>query len=470
MRKIFSSVVMTNLRKIHEQTIVKRLEKERHVSQLTRDLKEHQRLSMDIPRIITENLGLTNERIQKTHERIVSNAVSPQVDSCTVESIPPGMQYSDSSECVSVENQPGEPISTTRDLVRLRLLRENEELRQLQNKLENVKTQRARLQQIAESHARLEANKKLEAELDRLILLKDNQDLQSELDRAAQLARAREEAKHIQKEQMIAREHREKEEQDLLIQERIEMLQKIQHDECIIAGAEAERDKRTRAMRSELMAFMDQRRIDLSNRQSAEEQENEKNREYMQLLVEREMEQQRIRKEQESEKQKLWGKIADQVSRKNAAKVDMESLVNDLYFEQSDMRARHRALAEAASRRDNQLELLEQYKHQQEEKVRSRAKEKFEEDIVRKQLITEFHKRSEEDNLSKQKNREKMSAFHRELDSIIVEKRRMFDFAKAQEVEECIRSAESFKLQNLIIEEEKERILAEYATVFNQIT
>jgi hypothetical protein len=351
-----------------------------------------------------------------------------------------------------------------------RVLNENEEIRQLRNKLENVRTQRDRISQVCDLKLRLDESRKLEAAYDQLILDKEREEIAADKERSKMMAIEREEARRTQQEQIrLKRAHEEKLKNEA-VGDRKNLINRIEQENIIAARQEADRELKVKTIRAELLEFMSQRRKSLADAKLHEKLENEKNREYMESVVRREEERLRVRREQEAEKQRIWQKVANEVSQKSAKEVDMESLINDLHFEQADEAIRQRMIDDATARKNHQLELLYQYQKQLSEKHTRSMESKFEEEKIRKELLAEFHERAQYDITSKQKRKEKMLAFQRDLDSLIESKRQMFAAAQAQELEAGKRTIESSNLELQIIEEEKQRILAEYSAVLAQLT
>jgi hypothetical protein len=355
-------------------------------------------------------------------------------------------------------------------MMRKRILNENEEIRELQRKLENIRTQKDRVLQINEMKIRLEESKKMEAKLDRMVLEKDQQDLLQDMKRSMESAKERQRALRTQQEQIELKRQTELNRRIENDKDRDDMMKRIEQETSAALAQQSEREAKIKSMREELLDFMNERRGAIVEAKKQERLENEKNRDYLSSLARREEEQIKLKKNQEADKQRIWANIANEVSRKNAEKLDMESLMNDMYFEQEECKIKQRAIAEATARKDHQLELLEQYRTQQSEKNRFHAAAKFEEAKVRKELIADFHERAQHDLLSNQKRKERMLAFHRELDLLIESKRNLFEAAQVREIEANQQNGESLKIQNELIEEEKQRIMSEYTAILEHFT
>jgi len=346
--------------------------------------------------------------------------------------------------------------------IRRRVCAESDELKELRSKLRFAIIERERAAQVLEKQHRMHMSDIKEAEFEGVLAEEAQKlyDRDKERDRDAHAKRM--EVRKMQLDQIAERDRN----KEISMKEYENEKKEIdQATELIRAKALAERDRKQaeeRRIRQHLLQFMEEQTRLKQEKLELERAEERRALEHIKALEERQRKTQEQKAIRDQERARAFFRVATQLSNDREAQERAEQLRNDLYLEELTLKTRDQEQQKRVSQMNERLQMLACYEQQLAEKSERIRNVQFEEEKERERLIAEFERTENLEMLNNQKRREKISAFHKELNNIIAHKRDQFEREKAAEEERSRRDSESQQVRANIIEEERERIINEY--------
>jgi hypothetical protein len=151
------------------------------------------------------------------------------------------------------------------------------------------------------------------------------------------------------------------------------------------------------------------------------------------------------------------------MANKEKAKEELENLRIELYQEEQEEAARLRDQDILQKRIRKRLELLDAYHQQIENKKLLLKKAKEEEDVFREKLTQKFAEDERLEQMTQQKRRLKKLEHKQAIEALIDERRKRLHQDEVEHKKELERQQELDKYRQLVIEQERQRLLREHA-------
>lgn len=346
--------------------------------------------------------------------------------------------------------------------IRRRVCAESDELKQLRNKLRFAILERERAAQVLEKQHRMHMSDIKEAEFEGALAEEAQKLYERDRERVRDVHARRMEVRKMQLDQIAERDRNKEISMKEYEHEKKEIDQTI---ELIRAEELAQREHKqaeARRIREHLLQFMEEQMRLKQEKLEFDRAEERRAFEHLKALEERQRKTQEQKAIRDHERARAFICVATQLSNDREAEARAEQLRNDLYLEELALKTRDQEEQKRVSQMNERLQMLACYEQQLAEKSERIRNVKFEEEKERERLIAEFERTENLELLNNQKRREKIVAFHKELNNIIARKRDQFEREQAAEAERSRRDSESVQVRAAIIEEERNRIINEY--------
>ncbi|KAH0795064.1 meiosis-specific nuclear structural protein 1 [Histomonas meleagridis] len=343
-------------------------------------------------------------------------------------------------------------------------IRENSaEIRELQSKLELAVINQILDNQIKERRMWKE-EQRLEAAMERQRINKINQEEEA---REAEIRKAK--AEKLRNDQIFVQQQlQEKRNRKKLLYE-IER----EHDKKLIEEAEKrereeyirqrqEKLERMQRTKHEIDQFLKQRAALKAAEKALEEEEDRKIYEYIQDVDERLQRAQEQSKLREIARNIVAEEIGRNIRRQEKEREEYEQLIIDLEYEKELERLKQKEIEESEKIRRQHEEIRQYMKEHEEEKQRKLMLSKQEEEKARKEMIEENERFKRLEQLEQEKNAIKISRYRRELEAHILQRRKMLQQAKEEELNVLRLQKEREERRKQLIEEERRNLVVEY--------
>jgi hypothetical protein len=208
-------------------------------------------------------------------------------------------------------------------------------------------------------------------------------------------------------------------------------------------------------------------KIEQAERQEAQEQaeieENNRIAAFARDKERREEQQANEKYEAEQEKERVLRAMIGEQEAKNKAAEELAQLRNDLHAEEHESEARRKEEAQMRKRAEDKEEMKRAYINQMELQEAKKEAFKQEEEKVRETLLQKFAEDDRIEQMNDQRKRMKIEAHKREAQRLIELRRESFEAAREEEREFHRRAREDEKDRQVIVEEERQRLLKEHA-------
>jgi len=346
---------------------------------------------------------------------------------------------------------------------RKRICESSEELRSLKEKLHAAQVTKQRSMQIVEKQKRFVE----ERQRDELMAVAMEEDRLKQLEMQAIVEMEKEgqrtKARDIQHQQIRDKEALRIEALQEFEKERAmveEVVQKIREEDDEQEAMRAERKAETRQHLQDFMVQQAEWRRE-QDRRAAEE--NEKIEDYARMKRAREAALEEEKQRLEEEKKRILNAMIGEQEAKSKQQEELDYLRNELYQEEYEAQIRQREKEAEMKRIADRAEMLRAYEHQMALKEEKMRIEREEEERIRQQLLAKFAEDDRIEQMNQQRRRMKVQDHKREVERLIDMRRAMYDEerSKEREIEEALSEGE--KKRAVIIEEERQRLLKEYA-------
>lgn len=339
----------------------------------------------------------------------------------------------------------------------------SEELRALKERLHMAKVNKERAQQLLEIEVRKEKDR-LTEHLQAEHMMNENLE-QSELEHKLNIEKnkQRERVKVINQQQIAMKEGQRDEARQEYLKERTqveELVARIAEEDETEAKARADKREETQAM---LRKFMVEQKENQMKLEREEREENERIEEYARSKREREEQLAREKEEQEKEKARIFNAMMGQMEAKSKEKEELELLRNDLHSEELEAESRRREELKMRKQLEDKEEMKNAYLFQMKAKEEKALRARAEEDGIREELMKKFAEDDRLEQLNEHKRRMKVEQHKREAERLVELRREMYELARQQErdAQEALKQNEGQR--QVIIEEERRRLLTEHA-------
>lgn len=346
---------------------------------------------------------------------------------------------------------------------RRRIIDGSEELRALKEKLHSAKVNKERAQQLWQIEVRKEKDRRMEHVIAEHEANERLEHIELEHKLEIEKMKQRERVKTINQQQIAMKEAQRAEAEQEYAKEKVSVAELVSRIAKEDSEEEAAKKTKQEEAKQMLLAF----KIEQAERQEAAEQaeydENQAIAKYAQDKADRE---QRVAEEKErieKEKERLQLKIKAAAEHANKEKEELEGLRNDLHSEEHEAEARRREKLQQRKKLEDREEMKNACVIQcmMQEKKKQAALE--EEERIRGVLLAKFAEDDRIEQLAEHKRRMKVEAHKREAERLVQLRREMYDAQREgeRETENIFRSEESDR--QIIIEEERKKLLIEHA-------
>eukprot|EP00405_Crypthecodinium_cohnii_P019700 CAMPEP_0206476006 /NCGR_PEP_ID=MMETSP0324_2-20121206/34440_1 /ASSEMBLY_ACC=CAM_ASM_000836 /TAXON_ID=2866 /ORGANISM="Crypthecodinium cohnii, Strain Seligo" /LENGTH=466 /DNA_ID=CAMNT_0053951517 /DNA_START=78 /DNA_END=1478 /DNA_ORIENTATION=- len=349
------------------------------------------------------------------------------------------------------------------EMERRRICDGSEELRALKERLHMAKVNKERAQQLLEINVRGEQERLREMHIAEHM---ENERLsQIELEHKLNIEKnkQRERVKVINQQQIAMKEAQRDEAMQEYMREKAEV-------EELVGKIAAEDEQEVQARwekQQETKAALKQFMIDQKMKQEAmEEEEREEFRRIEQYAADKRAREERLAAEKEgveNEKKRILNAMLGQMNEKNKRAEEMEHLRNELHFEELEAASRQRHEMQIRKKLEDKEEMKNAYVDQMRAKEERLAKQREEEDLIRQQLMKKFAEDDRIEQMNEQRRRMRVEAHKKEAQRLIELRREMYEQQREAERAEHNRLREEEGKRQVIIEEERRRLIKEHA-------
>mmetsp|Transcript_76074 Transcript_76074/g.211483 ORF Transcript_76074/g.211483 Transcript_76074/m.211483 type:complete len:496 (-) Transcript_76074:210-1697(-) len=353
--------------------------------------------------------------------------------------------------------------SLRQEMNKRRICDGSEELRALKERLHAAKVNKERAQQLLEGEVRKEMGflkeKKISEHMENERL--EHMELEHKLN--LEKMKQRERVKVINQQQIASKEAQR---QEALMEY---LKEKDQVDELVnkIAQEDADetraREEQKAAAKEVMRQFMIEQKQKQEQAEQAEREEAERIEAFAQAKRDQEARLAAEAEEVEREKQRILNKMLGKAEALNKEKEELEQLRNDLHLEQAEAANRRRDEVQMRKRLEDKEEMKNAYLSQMKMKEEKAQKAYEEDQRIKEALMAKFAEDDRIEQMSEQKRRMKVEQHKREANRLVELRQQMYEVSRADERanEERLRAEESDR--QVIIEEERRRLLAEHA-------
>jgi hypothetical protein len=346
---------------------------------------------------------------------------------------------------------------------RKRICESSEELRALKEKLHAAQVNKHRAAQMMECQARSNHEKMREQKIAEHMETErmEHQELERKLD--VEKAKQRYRVKEIIQEQISQKEALRDEANQEYMKEKSQvqgLVQRIQEEDEMELAARKMKQTEQRAILAQWMAERQARQEEMIRR---EKEENDKIEAY--ASDKRNMEESLAaeKERQETEKRKVLMKMIGDQEAKNKEAAELEKLRNDLYQEELEAEHRRREDLQMRKRLEDRKEMMTAYAYQMNVKKEKEELEKQEEAAFRDQLMQKFMQDERLEKMNAERRRRMIQQHKREVERLLQERRKMYEAERNQEMEERNQAQKEEEQRQLVIEQERQRLLAVHA-------
>lgn len=346
---------------------------------------------------------------------------------------------------------------------RKRICDGSEELRVLKEKLHLAKVNKERAQQLLEIQVRNERTRLQEHAIAEYMENERVAHLEVEARLEMDKAKQRGHVKHINLQQIAGKEAQREEAREEFRKEKDQvqaLVDKIAEEDRVELTARAQKKKETR---EQLLQFAADQKARHEATERAEREHDERIEEFARQKREHEAKVQAEKDAAANEKQRVFAHIVLQMEHKAREKGEMEQLRNDLHLEELQAENRRQEQMQLRKRLEDKEEMKQAYSNALRCKAEKAALEKAEEDKIRAELMRKFAEDDRLELMSQQRQRMRVQEHKREIDRMLADKREMYRQAREEELKEEEKWREGEVKRQVVIEEERRRLIAEHA-------
>jgi len=346
---------------------------------------------------------------------------------------------------------------------RKRICESSEELRALKEKLHAAQVNKHRAAQMMEMQSRKEYDKMREQKIAEHMETERMEHMELERKLEFEKAHQRHRVKEINQEQIAQKEALRDEANQEYMKEKAQvatLVQRIQEEDEMELAARRQKQKETKEILAQWMTEQQARQQEMIQREKDENDRIEayaKNKRDMEEALAAEKERQEI------EKRKVLQKLIGQQEAQNKAAAELEKLRNDLYQEELEAEHRRREELQMKKRLEDRKEMMNAYAYQMNVKKEKQVLEKQEEDAFRDQLMQKFLNDERLEKMNSERRRIRIQNHKKEVERLLQERRKMYEAERNQELEERHQAKMEEDQRQLVIEQERQRLLAVHA-------
>jgi len=345
-----------------------------------------------------------------------------------------------------------------------RICEESEELKALHSKLRAAKISRIRATQLAERDAIQIRDEEREAAMD--AEMEQNRVVADRAEKDAEAARAIAYAQSMQvlQDQIAHRQKAKKAAYESFLKE------KAMVDE-IVQGIEREDRAKQQAMLSKQKELQDNIRMFLAERKAWREVERQKAEEELRKIKEYNLLQEERHRKLSAQKQtaadnqdKVLQKLTKEIESKRKEEEEMRALLDELYQEEAEQKSIAKEQAEMEKRLRMKQDMIAANEYQKALKAKLAAEAAAEEQNFREEMMRRFAEDKRLESMNAMRRRREMENYKKEVERLVEERRKVFEESVKAELEELRSKQEQEDYRQAVIERERARLLAEYAS------
>ena len=346
-----------------------------------------------------------------------------------------------------------------------KMFSENEEIKEIKNAIEYAKLNQARAKQIQQNQYKRIQNLIKDTKADEEVLEKLKLDRLKAIEENEKKKMERIKAKKLLQQQMKEKENLKKE-AEKEYQKDLQDIKKIMdtiHQEDLENKKEDER-KKTIARQYMYNAYKEKEE---KKRKELEEEalQKERERKHLENVAKRESDLNVKKAQIQQEKDKIFNKLCLEEAKRQAEKDYWESVRNDLYTEQENLKAQNEEKAEKEKLLKQKEEMLQSAIEQMKRKEEIKRQEKEEENDIQKRMIEKFKEdeKNEIDNLLKKRQQEQK--MKEEIEKQWQYKLQQYQAQKIAEIDLLNKKHQDDINKNYLVEQEKKRLIQENETL-----
>ena len=338
---------------------------------------------------------------------------------------------------------------------------ENDEIKEIKAAIEYAKLNRARALQIQQNQYKRIQNLIKDNQADEAVLKKLKLDRQREIEENEKKKMERIKAKRLLQQQMKEKEQL-KQEAEKEYQKDLQDIKKIMdkiHEEDLENKKE---DQRKKNIARQYMYNAYKEKEERKKRELEEERlQKERERKYQENVEKRESDLNDKKAQIQKEKDKIFNKLCEEEAKRQAEKDYWESVRNDLYTEQENLRAKNEEKAEKEKLLKQKEEMLQSALEQMKRKEDIKQKEKEEENELQKRMIEKFKEdeKNEINNILKKKEQEQK--MKQEIEKQWQYKLQQYQDQKKAEIDALNKKTQDELNKKYLVELEKKRLIQE---------
>ena len=349
----------------------------------------------------------------------------------------------------------GEKISNEK------MFSENDEIKEIKNAIEYAKLNQARAKQIQQNQLRRIQNLIKDTKADEEVLKKLKSDKQKDMEENEKKKEERIKAKKLLQQQMKEKEMLKKE-AEKEYQKDLQDIKKIMeaiHAEDIANKKEVQRKKN---IAQQYMYDAYKEKEERKKRELEEEKlQRERERKHQENVEKRESDLNEKKAQIQQEKDKIFNKLCLEEAKRQAEKDYWETVRNELYTEQENLKAKKEEKAEKEKLLKQKEEMLQSAVEQMKRKEDIKKKEKEEENELQKRMKEKFEidEKKEMDNILKKKEKEKI--MKQEIEKQWQYKLKQYQEQKNAEIDLLNKKRQDDMNKKYLVEQEKKRLIQE---------
>ena len=338
---------------------------------------------------------------------------------------------------------------------------ENDEIKEIKAAIEYAKLNRARALQIQQNQFRRIQNLIKDTQADEEVLKKLRDDREKEIEENERKKMERIKAKKLLQQQMKEKEQLKKESEKEYkkdLQDIKKIMDSIQEEDLL----NKKEDQRKKSIARQYMYNAYKEKEERRKRELEEERlQKERERKHLENVEKRESELSDKKAQIQQEKDKIFNKLCEEEAKRQAEKDYWESVRNDLYTEQENLREKNEEKAEKEKLLRQKEEMLQSAIEQMKRKEDIKKKEKEEENELQKRLIEKFKEdeKNEINNLLKKKEQEQK--MKQEIEKQWQYKLQQYQEQKKAEIDSLNKKHQDEINKNYLVELEKKRLIQE---------
>ena len=340
-----------------------------------------------------------------------------------------------------------------------KMFNENDEIKEIRASIECAKLNQARAFQIQQNQFKriqnlIKDTKADEEVLKKLKLEKEKERQENERKKMERIKAKKLLQKQIKDKEKLKQEAEKEYKKDLVDIKKI-MDQIHQED---INNIKEEQRKKSIARQYMYNAYKEKEEKKLREKEE-EQKQKEREKEYQKNVAKRESDLNEKKNQIQQEKDKIFNKLCEEEAKRQAEKDYWESVRNDLYLEQENLKAKNEIKAEKEKLLRQKEEMLESAIAQMKRKEEIKKKEKEEENELQKKMIEKFNadEKNEMENYKKRKEKEKI--MKEEIEKQWQYKLNQYQLQKKAEIDELNKKKILDNNKKYLVEQEKKRLI-----------